>query len=224
MEELHSDLIPYSDDNIVHHPLIVASLLRDASHINKVYREKKELVAKAEADGDWDLYVFLHEKPYRLDALERAARKGLSHKPSEFWRLVGEVWQDSENIHQNLDKWKRLWAKPIENRAACMSAEDRLIFESLPDEVEVWRGTNHKRGIGGLSWTLEQGKADLFAQRFSNPLPALVTKGLTSKCDIVAYFGERKEREIVSLRVSIISVTNINNVPSDYPTPTNMKD
>ena len=46
MEELHSDLIPYSDDQMVHHPLIVASLLRDASHINQGYRQKKELLRR----------------------------------------------------------------------------------------------------------------------------------------------------------------------------------
>jgi hypothetical protein len=82
MEELHSDLIPYSDDGIVHHPLIVASLLRDASHINQVY-----------------------------------------------------------------------------------------------------------------------------------PRPPLVAKGRTDKRDIAAYFGDRNEREIVSMRVSIISVTDISQVP-----------
>ena len=102
---------------------------------------------------------------------------------------------------------------PIVNREACMSADDKVVFQSLPDEVEVWRGTNHKRGLGGLSWTLDQEKAVRFANRFSNPEPALVAKGLASKRDIVAYFGERKECEIVSLLVSIISVANMSHVP-----------
>ena len=211
MEALDKELIRHRRGDMVHHPLVTGWVRQDASPINQTLRRMKEKVAKAESDGDWHQYVFLHEKPYRLDALESAAKKGLSQNPSDFWRLVGEVWQDSENIHQNLAKWKRLWGKLIENRVACMSTEDRLIFESLPDQVEVWRGTNHKRGLGGLSWTLDQEKAAWFANRFSNP--RLVVKGLTNKRDIVAYFGERDEREIVSMRVSIISVTDVS--PSD---------
>ena len=92
-----------------------------------------------------------------------------------------------------------------------MSAKDLLIFESLPEKVEAWRGTNHKRGLNGLSWTLDQEKAVWFARRFAWE-PSLLAKALVDKGDVVAYFGERNEREIVSLRVSIISVTDIKHV------------
>ena len=105
-----------------------------------------------------------------------------------------------------------------------MSLEDRLTFGSLPQKVEAWRGTNHLNNVTALSWTLDQEKAVWFAKRFADPRPPLLAKAQIEKRDIVAYFGERKEREIISLRVLIISVTNINHLPSDYPTPTDMKD
>ena len=79
MEKLHSDLIPYSVDQMVHHPLVIG-LAHDASYMNQRYRQKKGLLAKAEADGDWGQYIFLHERPYRIGALEYAAENGLSRK------------------------------------------------------------------------------------------------------------------------------------------------
>ena len=104
METLHPDLIPYVVDGRICHPLVLEDLGRGASYINQGYRDKLDKVKKAEADGNWGLYVSLHERAYRFDALLSATKKGLTKKPSEFWPLIGEVWQDAENIHQTLSK------------------------------------------------------------------------------------------------------------------------
>lgn len=63
METLHPDLIPYVVKELVHHPLVVMSLTTDASYINRTYRDKLDEVKKAEAEGDWNSYVHLHERP-----------------------------------------------------------------------------------------------------------------------------------------------------------------
>ena len=211
MKTLHADLVPYVINGLVHHPLVVKTFTTDASYINQMYRDKLDNVRRAETGGDWKLYVDLHERPYRLDALLSATKKDPKIKPSEFWALVGYVWQDSENIRQNLGKWKRLWGRPIDARQACMSAEDERVFNSLPERIEVWRGTSHKRYIDGLSWTLDRETAIWFARRFcSKPRIPLVAKGIVKNGDVLAYFGERNEREIVSMRVSIGSATAIN--------------
>jgi hypothetical protein len=216
METLHADLIPYVINGMVHHRLVITSLTTDPSFVNKIYRDKLDKVKRAEADGDWSLYVSLHERPYRLDALLSAPKKGLKKNPSQFWSLVGNVWQDSENIHQNLRKWKRVWGMPIEGRRACMSAEDLRVFDLLPEQIEVWRGTSHKRYVDGISWTLDQEKAIWFARRFcSKPRVPLVARGVAEKGDVLAYFGGRKEREIVSMRVSIISAAEMDHTSSD---------
>ncbi len=216
METLHADLIPCVVNGLVHHPLVIASLTTDASYINQIYRDKLDGVEKAATDGDWGRYVFLHERPYRLDALLRATKKGLKKKPSEFWALVGNVWQDSENIRQNLSKWKRLWGMPIEDRWVCMSEKDMCAFDSLPDQIEVWRGTAYKRSVDGISWTLDQEKAAWFARRFcSKSRVPLVAKGMVKKGDVLACFGDRNEQEIVSMQVSIISTTELSRVSSD---------
>ena len=211
METLHPDLMSRVVNGMIHHPLLITQLiLSEVSNINRIYREKLHKVQKAEADGGWRLYVSLHERPYRLDALLSATKKGLQKEPSRFWDLVGHVWQESENIRQNLSKWKRLWGMRIEGRRACMSEKDISTFDALPEQIEVWRGTSYKRCIDGLSWTLDQEKAICFAQRFcARPRVPLVAKGIVNKGDVLAYFGERNESEIVSMRVSITSITEM---------------
>jgi hypothetical protein len=94
--------------DLVHHRFVIASLTPDASYINQIYRDKLDGVEKAETDGDWGQYVWLHERAYPFDALLSATKKGPTKKFSEFSPLVGEVWQDAENIHQRLSKWKLL--------------------------------------------------------------------------------------------------------------------
>ncbi len=51
MEALHPDLIPHVVNGLVHHKLVVASLTKDASSINRTYRAKLHSVKKAETDA-----------------------------------------------------------------------------------------------------------------------------------------------------------------------------
>jgi hypothetical protein len=210
MEALHADLIPYVADGMIRHPLVVQLFPADVSFINQLYRQKLDKLAKAEAEGDWSQYITLHERPYHLGALCAAINMGLSDEPSYYWELVGDVWRGSENIYQNLSEWKKLWASAIDDRQACMSSNDLHIFYSLPKQLEVWRGVSYKSGVTGLSWTLNPGKAAWYAKRYrSEPHVPFLAKGLVNKRDVLAYFGERDESEIISLRVSVISVTEM---------------
>ena len=182
----------------------------DAASINQIYRYKKDALSKARADGDGETYVFLHERPYRLDAMFKAPMKHLRKNPSEFWKLVGRVWIDTEYPYQHPKKWKQLWGEPIEGRRACMSEEEICFLDTLPEQIEIWRGTSHKRGLAGLAWTLDRERAVRFAQRFcSESRVPLLAKGIVEKPDVLAYLEKRHEREIVSMKVSIISVTKL---------------
>lgn len=211
METLDKSLIRYTFNGTVHHPLVVATLTTDASVINRTYRHKVVAVARAKANRDWGLFVLLHAKPYRLDALVVATKHGLKDKPSEFWDLVGLVWLGTENARQHPIIWRRLWSEAVEGRRACMSEEDLRIFDNLPEKIEVWRGTSHKRGVAGLSWTLDREKAVWFAQRFcTESRVPLLAAGMVEKRDVLAYFGERGEREIISMKVATVSVTQLN--------------
>jgi hypothetical protein len=210
METVHKDLARYAYNGLVHHPLVIGSLTADAANINRTYRYKKDALSKARADGDWERYVFLHERPYRLGAMFKAPIKHLRKNPSKFWKLVGRVWRDTEYPYQHPKKWRQLWGEPIEGRWACMSEEEICFLDTLLEKIEVWRGTSHTGDPNGLAWTLDREKAVWFAQRFcSETRPPLLAKGIVGKRDVLAYFEKRGEREIVSMKVSINSVTKV---------------
>lgn len=158
VENLHPDLSEYVFGDMIDHPLVVYPVSMDVSSINRLYLQKRRDAADAENRGDWGQYVALHERPYRVDALLRALEGGVSNQPSEYWKLVGAVWQESENISQCLYEWSQLWGAAIECRRACMSEEDLQSFESLPKHIDVWRGVSCEDGIEGLSWTLDRDK------------------------------------------------------------------
>jgi hypothetical protein len=149
----------------------------------------------------------LIQRPYRLDALLECQRLGATG--SAYWELVGHVWTDSENVFQHIRKWKRVWSHNPALREFCMEEEEREALAALPDDLTVWRGTAHQRSIRGLSWTLDRDKAIWFAKRFSM-LPRLtprLVEGFVHKRHVLAYFGGRKEKEIVSMHVDVRGVT-----------------
>ncbi|MBV8324661.1 MAG: hypothetical protein JO049_28800, partial [Hyphomicrobiales bacterium] len=123
-------------------------------------------------------------------------------------RMVGNVWTDSENVFQNIGEWKRVWSHNPALREFCMEEGEREALAALPDGLTVWRGTARQRSIRGLSWTLDRDKAIWFAKRFPmrRRAPRLV-EGFVHKRHVLAYFWERKEKEIVSMRVDVRGVT-----------------
>jgi hypothetical protein len=54
-----------------------------------------EFVDQARASGDWCTYIWLHERPYRVEALQDIA---FNLRGREYWEMVSHVWSDSENI------------------------------------------------------------------------------------------------------------------------------
>jgi hypothetical protein len=57
---------------------------------------KREAVAKAAEDGDWESYVFLYERPYRLDAFLRVPYDSDDDAPV-YYQLLRSVWVDTES-------------------------------------------------------------------------------------------------------------------------------
>lgn len=204
-EDLHPDLVPHLTTGAVgpmlHHPLVINVMHHDMQNAvtNQSYLHKKAAVAKAAKEGDWSRYIFMHERPYRFDALVRAASKGLAQDPKQYWDLVGSVWTDSENIHQSLPAWKKLWTAPMPGREECMNEKEHAALAALPETMTVYRGVGHARFKLGLSWTLDKERAEWFANRFAgaNGRRAHVYAGEVAKKDVLAHFLGRNENEVV---------------------------
>ncbi len=207
-EPLHSDLFPYLRESplegrqMIHHPFLIDLVVMPERYafINELYRHKKEMIDQALEERNYKSYIFLHERPYRMNAF----RECRSRLRSEYWPILKSVWIDSENIHQNKDMWLNLWRSKRPNKETVMSKDERVCLAKMPDEIKVYRGVNYVRDKRGLSWTIDPNVAKKFSLRFkrhcSNPR---VIEGVVKKKHVHAFFLDRNESEIVSSKVRI---------------------
>lgn len=215
IEGLHEDLqahlrtpSPFGENTVMlHHPLMIDigpmekydSTFLDL--INRRYQFARQAVDAAFQAGDWSRYVFRHERPYRLEALLRAAEAGLRGDPAAFWPLVASVWIDTENVREMFDEWVELWGSDVPERARVMDEDEQAALAALPETVEVYRGVGHAAAVRGLSWTTDHDKAVWFAQRFAadQRRAPYLAYGRVAKADVLAHFLGRAESEIVAL-------------------------
>jgi len=195
-EPLHPDLVPYLEDGVlgkqVRHPLLYQVPLWTNGYANQLYLRKKEDLIDAVLHRKFKKIVFLHERPYRVDAFSKIA----SDLPDEtYWSLLGSIWTDTENSWQNLDEWKSLFSSNRPKREKLMDWDENLAFSSLTDTVKVYRGCQKGINENGISWTLKREKAEWFATRFSKD--GVVLEKEVSKEDILAVFTGRNEFEAV---------------------------
>lgn len=195
-EPLHPDLLPYLEDGVLgkqlRHPLIYQVPLWANGHANAYYLQKKKDLDQAIADKNYKRIVWLHERPYRLDAFIEIADR-LSDE--QYWSLLGSIWTDTENAWQNLEAWKELFSSIRPKRQYLMDWDEQLALSSLADTVKVYRGCQKGINEDGISWTLKRDKAEWFANRFSKD--GIVIEKEISKSDIIAVFTGRNEFEVI---------------------------
>lgn len=199
-EPLDAELQPWVEPgplgNFLNHPL-VQDMMVDAMPglANMRLRDKRKRLNAAVARDDWNSYVFLHERPYRFQALEEALSEYDVEDPA---KLVTSVWIDSENIHQNYEGWSEV----LSTYGLAMDEDEKTVLDELPEEVTVYRGCT-KEGEDGYSWTLDKSKAEWFAKRFSRG-GAQLLEAKVPKDSVIAYLGRRGESEIVILPEDVV--------------------
>ena len=74
-----------------------------------------------------------------------------------------------------------------------MDEEEWKTFQSLPEEITIYRGRQAKKAkIRGLSWTIDKKQAEWFALRWKNDEGELYSAVINKK-DVFAYFSQEKE-------------------------------
>lgn len=211
MSSLHPDLEKHFDpvDGLLHHPLLIRSLVPSQFLAASMeYLSIKKEADTARETKDWGKYVFLHARPYRLKTLKQCCSLGLAG--SAFWKLVGEVWCDSENIFQNRTQWRGVWASGEPDRTNAMNAEEGLFLNELAMPAPVWRGSDCRIQPTSLSWTTSREKAVFFASRRAREGHAcFLASGIVQRVDIFAAFLRRDEFELVCRKVTISKVEKI---------------
>lgn len=202
----------------IKHPLVFSVVHTEQLNamVNAQLKFKKKALAKARKEADWSQVIWLHERAYRLDALQEVGQY-LDEQAggAEFWGLAGEVWTDSENIWQNLEEWRDIFCDyEFWDREYFMSEHDRQTLRlpvnkgGMEQQVTVYRGFCHDEAVDGFSWSLNRDTAVWFAQRAvcSDVAIPKVAKGTLSKRDVIGLMTGRGELEIVALPENVCGI------------------
>lgn len=139
--------------------------------------------------------MVLINKPYRLFWF-KLIKSYLSK--SDYAHMLKEVWVTSENpnmdrnvsLNDSLSFFKRADKNEI------MDKEEKAFYDSLDDNVTLYRGVSKGREPFGLSYTTSKEKAIWFQERFSVSGSFLIALKV-KKEDCICYINERDEREII---------------------------
>lgn len=196
-EPLHPGLVPYfeSDGALgaqVRHPLVYQVPLWSNGSANAYYLQKKKDLEIALAEKNFNRVVYLHERPYRLQAFIQIAHH-LSN--TKYWSILSGIWTDTENQWQNLEQWKELLSANRSSRHYLMDESEVQLLNSLPELVTIYRGCVKGLNENGLSWTLDKAKAEFFANRFSKG--GIILEREIPKSEIIAVLTGRGESEVI---------------------------
>jgi hypothetical protein len=196
-ESLHPDLVSYLEQSsegwmMLRHPLVYQVPFFSNGSANAYYEQKRNAVEKATGDKNYKQFVWLFERPYRVEAFIKIADK-LSD--TDYWKLLSDIWVDTENQHAYIKEWKKLLGSKRSNRHYMMVEEEDNILRSLADEVSIYRGCQKGLNEDGLSWTLDKSKAKFFANRFGKK--GIILERKIPKSDIVAVLLSRGESEVI---------------------------
>lgn len=195
-QELLPELLPYVEQGSLgeqlRHPLLYQVPLLNNGGANRLYKFKLQETQRALAEGNWNSYVWLHERPYRIDAFIEVADK-MSDRC--YWETLAVIWSDTENGWQNLSEWQRLFDSDRPERRYLMDEFDFQAYSNLPDVVTVYRGCQKNQNENGLSWTFDKEKAQFFATRLGKQ--GIVLEKTVNKNQIVAVLLGRNEQEVI---------------------------
>jgi hypothetical protein len=186
---------------VLSHPLVQDVPFFDngrCARQNMMLAHKKQALREAEEQRNWERYVFLHERPYRFDALFELVLDCALAGEDIYWPLVSDVWTDSENIWQNFDDWLSVWNTDAPGRRAAMDEQDLAFYNSLPEDITLYRGWNGLGTPNGMSWTTDEARGVFFAKRYAlGGAVGYLSIGKAKKKDVFAALVGRGESEIV---------------------------
>ena len=242
-EDLNEELIDHIDEDspfgvFLRHPLLVTVYVEEMNaYYNYQYLGKRKQADKALKKKDWNRWIWLHERPFRLDAFLFICR---DIPAKEYWTLLREIWIDTEGPGVNQDIWLELFNRPYPKRRKMMTGKERrtLANEGRSGELNIYRGyvdgldsedseyiEEDRDRESGISWTLDYNKAEWFARRFlsGGTGHGVVAEAICKPKDVIAYFESRGEKEIV-VDPSKIRILRSQALPTEEETQKEVKD
>jgi hypothetical protein len=187
----------------IQHPLLYDLFYSEQMNglINYRYQAKKDAIQKAIDEKDFISYIFLHERPYRINAFVFFTDT-YKVRDKDYWEMLRDIWVDSENIWQNKNLFKKLLSSKRKSSEYFMNASENIFFDKLPEEFTIYRGYHENKNKNGFSYTLDKDKAEWFSLRFSdaNRYVPNIKEIVVKKKDVFAYIDSRDEKEIIYLK------------------------
>jgi hypothetical protein len=126
-------------------------------------------------------------------------------KDKDYWTVLGECYVMSSFSHSNFSDIITFFQSKRSDRINIMTEEEKFEFDSLPDEIEIYRGCSEheiKSGNYRFSWTTKKSVAQFFAKRnkTKHGIKNLVVSRIIKKEEVFAYFNRRNEFEIIYIQ------------------------
>jgi hypothetical protein len=122
-----------------------------------------------------------------------------------YWKELAHAYTMQDHKKLPHTQLKKLFVSDRKHRHLLMTEDEFMLLNQLPDILTIYRGgspSEQKTGKYGVSWTLNKAVAQRFAETKSitTKKPMSIFEITVSKADIVAYFNERCEEEVIYIR------------------------
>ena len=123
----------------------------------------------------------------------------------DYWRTLADAYTGSDNLYHLKEEIKEAFLEDRSEREYLMNKKELKIYNSLPENITIYRGMTTEElesGDFGVSWTLSKECADYFAYTYgrnyaTEGIPKLVHQLEVKKVEILAYFNDRNEQEVI---------------------------
>ncbi len=155
---------------------------------------KKTMSRIIDMVSQYEAFLEIVKKPY-LPLFFKLTQDYLSLK--DYSVFLSKMWINVEfsNSDKYISSYDFIALFKKADKKMLMNNDELKTFKSLPDTLTVYRGVKPNATIEALSWSLKKETALWFANRFEEN--GKVYAANIKKHDILAYFDERKEAEIV---------------------------
>lgn len=136
--------------------------------------------------------------------------RDLFESEEEYWVQLRSAFANSKNTRFFQNEIRELFSSSRGNKTALMSDLEIEALSKLPEKIKVYRGMTleeKESGEFGISWSLDRGIAEMFSITYAHnyhavDLPKTVLELEINRSDVIAYFFDREEKEILYLHKS----------------------
>lgn len=191
-------------DLFVTHPYLTTSVtyLNRTKAMFNIFQEpetfsewKKEMEEQIRIQKDAHSIFFRITNPYKLTFF-KYVQEYLSEE--DFAKILISCYTLTEftSNNTNVSKTEMLQFFKKAKKEYLMDEEELEKYNSLPEQVEIYRGVGDPKYKYEFSWTLDYNKAEWFANRFDSDTPTIYSC-LINKKDIITYIDSRGESEVI---------------------------